>query len=604
MAGLWGEEFDIPVKTEKEKVKKIIKKVSEPKEVTVIKKSKSSKSTISLKDQLEMIKNEVLRVLGKQKDNVIIIDNYEDYINYIDCAIKSGSIAVDTETNNSLDPITCKLMGLCLYYPGGKQAYIPVNHRNPDTKERLEWQLTEHQIAEGLNKIVNLFPKKFDWEREFVNQSYGNWWSRNILPKIDSGELPEIEMHNGKFDYQVIKCTCGIEMPIHWDTLIGCKLLDENEFSAGLKQQYVSKIDPDQEKYSIEGLFENVEYADVDPYIFALYAATDSLMTDRLKKYQEPLLKAKENEKIYRVFREIEMPLVTVLAEMELAGMEVDMDYGERLSKKNHDLLDIIDNKLSDLLKSIENEVAIWKTTPDALDKQKKKQSEKQRANALKSANYDDSLWSFSNGSWYKLSKARIEQLDDPITPSSLASPTQLSIILYHILGAPIVNQEKPDATGEEELVAIKKKNISKTLNDLCDLMLGRREKVKLLSTYIDNIPELAKRWPDNRVRTHFNQYGAATGRLSSSDPINFQNIPAHEKSIRLLFKAKSEDNLIKLNELDNSYEVEKYSEVNTVDGWKWLKELKIGDTLILDDGRSILKNIKILDNGNYLLYI
>jgi hypothetical protein len=61
---------------------------------------------------------------------------------YITGAIEYGALAVDTETNNSLDPVTCRLMGLCLYYPGSKQAYIPVNHINLETAERLPNQVT------------------------------------------------------------------------------------------------------------------------------------------------------------------------------------------------------------------------------------------------------------------------------------------------------------------------------------------------------------------------------------------------------------------------------------------------------------------------------
>ena len=68
---------------------------------------------------------------------------------------------------------------------------------------------------------------------------------------------------------------------------------------------------------------------------------------------------------------------------------------------------------------------------------------------------------------------------------------------------------------------------------------------MKLITTYIDVIPELATRWPDGRVRTHFNQMGAATGRMSSSDPLNIQNIPSHNKEIRMLFKAKDNHILI-----------------------------------------------------------
>ena len=511
LENLWGDDEEEIIPIKKEKTKKILEKIAKPKKPkesnqTVEKVIKSK--TISIKDKLDLITTEVLRVLGKQKDNIVVIKNKEQYIEYIQNAIKRGKIAVDTETNNSLDPITCKLMGLCLYYPGAKQAYIPVNHRNWETKERLNWQLTESDIREGLQLLV------------------------------DSGI--EEEYHNGKFDREVLICTCDIEMPVGKDTMLAAKLINENEHSAGLKQQYIDKIDPDQEKYSIDHLFEGVEYADVDPDIFALYAATDSLMTDKLDDWQEPILNSNDYVRVNNLYHETEIPLIPALAEMELNGMFVDQEYAKRLSKKFHNRLDNIDIKISDLLKSINNVIEEWKLTPSALNKQMKKQSEKQRANAVKSANYDDSLWKNENGVWYKLSSSKIEQLDEELTPESLASPTQLGILLYDILKAPIVNEEKPQATGEEELkniIKLAEKSDDSIIKTLCELILDRRECVKLLSTYIDSIPEIAKRWPDGRARTHFNQYGAQTGRLSSSDPINFQNIPSHEKSIRLLFR-------------------------------------------------------------------
>ena len=83
------------------------------------------------------IKDEVLRVLGKYQDQIITITDKNIFDNYINSCVRTGVIAIDTETNNSLDPLTCKIMGLCLYAPGLKAAYIPVNHRNPATKVRL-----------------------------------------------------------------------------------------------------------------------------------------------------------------------------------------------------------------------------------------------------------------------------------------------------------------------------------------------------------------------------------------------------------------------------------------------------------------------------------
>ena len=430
-------------------------------------------------------------------------------------------------------------MGGCFYTPGEKQIYVPINHRDPNTKQRLDWQLTEKDILEELERVV------------------------------DSGI--QIEMHNGKFDYQVIKCTCGICLPIHWDTMIAWKLINENELSAGLKQLYIKYIDPEQEKYDIDELFEGVEYADVDPEIFALYAATDSLMTNKLRDYEFNILNQPDFKKVFEVFNEIEMPLVSVIAEMELAGMDVDQEYGKRLSQKYHKKLEEIDVEIFNELSKLNDKISAWKLTTDANYHPPKKKGE-------------------------GFSKSKAEQLEDPI---NLGSPTQLAILFYDILKCPQVSKKSPRGTGEEELKAI----AEKLKLPVCKLILQRRELVKLLSTYIDTIPDLAMRWPDGRVRTHFNQYGAATGRLSSSNPLNFQNIPSHNKEIRLLFKAQVKEDKIIVN--NKTITIPNISQIETSKGYKYCKDLVSNDTLILynNEESQIWVNLDVIkEKNNYYL--
>lgn len=533
---LWGEEFEISEKTKtKEIIQKIKKEKTSSKEISTEKIVKSKK--ISLDDKLNLITQEVIRVLGKQTDNILCIKDLDTFHSYIDKCIKNNIVAIDTETNNSLDPVTCQLMGLCLYTPNEKQVYIPVNHRDHVTKEKFSWQITEKDIKNELQRLIDA-------------KTY------SIL-------------HNGKFDYEVLKCTCDVIINIDWDTMIGAKLLDENEHSAGLKQQYIDKIDPSQEKYSIDDLFSNIEYADVDPDIFSYYAATDSLMTYKLYKWQRDQFNLKENSRLLSLANTVEMPLVKVIAEMELAGMEVDIDYSKLLSDKYHKNLDKVDNEISIELSKIKSKIDSWRLTPEANAKTKKR-------------NGDDG------------GKSKSEMLQDPI---NLSSPTQLAILFYDVLKCPVVNKKTPRGTGEEDLKAIK--NILKL--SLCDLLLERRELVKLLTTYIDAIPELAKRWPDGRVRTHFNQYGAATGRLSSSDPVNFQNIPSHEKSIRMLFRAKESYRVVEPE--NNSYTVSNIDSVETPQGFISANKIKINDDLLIDNNIVKIKNIVKLDN-NYIIYV
>ena len=604
LESLWGEEIEeeLPVK-KKEKTKKALDKIAKPKKPKeakeAVEKVIKSKS-INLEDKLNLIKSEVLRVLAKQVENVIVITSREKYFEYLQGAVNSGVIAVDTETNNSLDPITCKLMGLCLYYPGAKQAYIPVNHRNYKTGERLTNQLTEQDIKEGLEFVLEKSFSRDGWTPDYEGQTYFEWYQNHIEPLSTNSSI-EWVFHNGKFDYQVIKKTCGIEVPITWDTLLGAKLIDENEFSAGLKQQYVSKIDPEQEKYDIEHLFEGVEYADVDSAIFALYAATDSYMTYRLyKEYQLPIFESKDYADVYKLFREIEVPCITVTAEMELNGIEIDQEYSKRLQNKYHARLEKLDEKLINLLDRLKETIDNWKNTNDALQSQMKKQSEKQRANALKSANYDDSLWKYQDGIWYKSSKSKLEQLGENLTPKELGSPVKLAILLYSILKAPRVNDEKPDGTGEDELKAIIRKSDNNDVKELCNLMLDRRELDKLLNSFIDTLPNKVN--VDNRIHCHFNQYGASTGRFSCSEP-NLQQIPSHNKEIRMMFRATTRYNNIESE--DNTFIVPYTDEVETDNGWKYMKDVLLTDKINLDgEFYSILAMNRINDLGDVKLVL
>ena len=144
--GLWGDEF--VVESTQAKSKNLIDKLNNPKQV---KKKVSNK--VSIDERLVSIRDSVSKILGKYAESTIVIKSKEEYFEYIDKCVSIGIVALDTETNNSLDPLTCKLMGLCLYAPGLSAAYIPVNHVNRNTNERLDWQVTEEEICIGVNKL-------------------------------------------------------------------------------------------------------------------------------------------------------------------------------------------------------------------------------------------------------------------------------------------------------------------------------------------------------------------------------------------------------------------------------------------------------------------
>ena len=554
---------DFNIELNKPKVEVLLDKINgvEEGEVDAAKVLKSKK--VSLEEKLAIIKLKVLEVLGKQRKNVVVIKTKEEFTDYVSKAIEFGRIAIDTETNNSTDPMTCQLMGLCLYYEGGKQAYIPINHVNPETGVRLDWQLTEADCREQLQRIK------------------------------DASTF--VVMHNGKFDYEVIKCTCDIEIEPNWDTMIGAHTINENE-KMSLKWQYINKIDPTQEKYDIESLF-IVPYKYVDPDIFALYAATDSMMTDKLYVYQVAIIEAPGNERLLWLFKNIEMPIVKVAGDIELIGVCIDQEFGEKLRLKFNQILEETDAKIEQELKDLQPLINKWKSSKDATEKTKQFEPKKTTLSLAKLEEkypYVDE----KTGKRYKVGKAKIEQLADPI---NLASPTQLAILFYDILKAPTVSKKSPRGTGKDELEAI----AERTDIALCKLILERRGVVKLISTYIDVLPALARHWPDGRIRYKLNSVGTDTGRFSSGgefkfldgdEPVeisgfNSQNIPSRGdgKITRLLFEAKKEFEDIEVDV--DRFTIHETAEIETVDGWKYGKDIvALKDSVLTDEGPVLIE--------------
>lgn len=549
---LFGEAFDVQINLPQQvPVRELVRRIDTAETTAEIAAMdtqrilKSSKTT--LRERLDVIYTRVLQILGKQRGNTKVIRTREEFSAYIDAAISAGRVSIDTETNNSLDPITCKLMGLCLYVPGEKQAYIPVNHVDITTGELLPNQLTEQDCREQLQRI------------------------------IEAGTFKV--MHNGKFDYKVIKCTCGIDVIPDWDTMIAAKILDENEFNAGLKQQYISKIDPTQEKYSIENLFENIEYACVDPEIFALYAASDSMMTDKLYEWQLPYMQAAEEasptKNIFKLFKEVEMPCVQVVAEMELAGINFDTEYADRLRAKYERKLAEIDSQIEVEFSKLDQQIKTWKASADATQPARFYVAEKTKMAQEKIEAQYPYLDTELNRR-YKIGKSKLDQLEDPI---NLASPTQLAIFFYDILK--LSNHAGDRSTGEDALIELGKSN------PIAKLLLERRGVVKLLDAFITTLPKKVNP-KTGKIHGSFHQYGAATGRFSSSEP-NLQQIPSHSKNIRLLFTADTDYHQV--DPVDNDcYEIPIGDEVETTKGWKRALEVCTGDTLIGTDAKFIVR--------------
>lgn len=113
----------------------------------------------------------------------------------------------------------------------------------------------------------------------------------------------------------------------------------------------------------------------------------------------------------------------------------------------------------------------------------------------------------------------------------NIGSPKQLGSVLFEKLKLPVIKKTKTGfSTDVEVLTRLALQHA------LPKAILEHRELAKLVSTYVEALPELIN--PDTgKVHTSFNQTVTATGRLSSSGP-NLQNIPIKTELGRKIRKA------------------------------------------------------------------
>ncbi len=102
----------------------------------------------------------------------------------------------------------------------------------------------------------------------------------------------------------------------------------------------------------------------------------------------------------------------------------------------------------------------------------------------------------------------------------NINSTPQLRHILFEKLNLPVLKRTKTGPSTDADVLS----ELAVSGHTLPQLLLDYREVSKLRSTYVDALP-LTVHPETGRIHTSFSQVGAATGRLSSSEP-NLQNIP------------------------------------------------------------------------------
>lgn len=374
--------------------------------------------------------------LQPRQDNdrrVVVVDTPQALESLVRRLSSARAISFDTETT-STDQMRAELVGISLAVEPGEGYYIPVGHITEGSQ-----QLPVQAVLEALREPL----------------------SNAKIPKVG---------HNVKYDF-VVLARHGLRVtPLSFDTMIAEWLTNPASRNLGLKN--LAWVRQGLQMTHIEDLIgkgkNQISMAQVPIDQAASYAAADAEIVLRLIPELEREL---EERHAAALLHDMEMPLVPVLANMEMQGVALDVGF---LSEMSTDL--------SLRLAQIESQV------------------------------YQYVGMEFNLNSTQQLSQALFERLKIP--PPERMQRTKAG---FYSTSADVLE----DLRGQHPVV---------------DWILEYRELSKLKSTYVDALPAQVNSFT-GRVHTSFNQTGAVTGRIASSDP-NLQNIPTRTEIGRQVRKA------------------------------------------------------------------
>jgi DNA polymerase-1 len=205
------------------------------------------------------------------------------------------AFAIDLETT-SLNPQEAEIVGISLSLREHEAYYIPVGHHYLGAPEQLPRVL----VLEGL---------------------------RPLLEDAGTRKIGQ----NIKYDYQVLR-TAGISLQGVWcDTMLAAYLLNPGRTSQGLDALAVEYLDHKMISYDeVAGKGKDQKrFDEIEVATASRYSCEDADATFMLYRLLLPKLADNGME---RLFFDLEMPLVTIIAEMELAGVQLDLPFLAELS--------------------------------------------------------------------------------------------------------------------------------------------------------------------------------------------------------------------------------------------------------------------------------
>ncbi len=231
---------------------------------------------------------------------------------------KAGEVSLDTETT-SLAPVEAELVGMSFSIQEREGWYLPL-------------------LSRGIFSESNIDPSR----------------SLSLLkPLLTDPKVRKIGQ-NIKYDLLVL-LNYGIELAgVAFDTMVASYLLSPNDRRHNLDDLAEKYLDYKTITFKeLVGTGKSavpVEEVPLDK--ISEYAIEDADVTYRLYNIFRRKI---DDEDLMRLFKDIEMPLVPVLADMERAGVKIDTGYFKKLEVKNREMLKEVEGKIYDSAEQVFN---------------------------------------------------------------------------------------------------------------------------------------------------------------------------------------------------------------------------------------------------------
>lgn len=392
-----------------------------------------------------------------------------------------------------------------------------LNQQNKNGTYKYQHLKTENEISDFLSILENQKEFVFDVETTSENSMiakmvgisfcfkeneayYFEWKTLNnsfdkLKNILENKGIKKIG-HNIKYDTEVLSKHKIETKNIYFDTMLAAFIIHPGDRKYGLDVLSFSEFG-----HQMQGIKDLIGEGKkqttmdfVDPEKVSNYCCDDSNYTFKLyKKYLEEINK---NEKISKLFFDIDVTLIPVLKNIEEQGVLIDVKYLEEISKE-------YELKIKDIQKFIFEKLNF------EFNLNSPKQLQEVLFEKLK-----------INTKGIKKTKTGISTASDQLEKikESLEEDLEKESLKFSFI----------NSLGDG--ISIKDQI------EMLSRIMEYREYEKLKSTYIDVLPGLVNQ-ESNRIHTSFNQTIAVTGRLSSTDP-NLQNIPVRTEDGKKIRKA------------------------------------------------------------------